>query len=119
MWTKQLTKGEFDCKETGENGMQPEFMAKLQALRMEYGRPMTITSGYRSPKHSKEVKKASPGWHTKGLAVDIACHSNAAYEIVRLAMKHGFTGIGVSQRDGIARFVHLDMRTDTPRVYSY
>lgn len=33
-WSKypNFKQSEFDCKETGENDMQPEFMDKLQAL---------------------------------------------------------------------------------------
>ena len=52
-----FSKREFDCKETGLNDMQPEFMRKLQELRDLYGKPMKITSGYRSKFHSAEVKK--------------------------------------------------------------
>lgn len=111
---------EFACSETGECNMRKTFMDKLQALRNDYGKPMTITSGYRSPKHSIEVSKASPGVHTRGLAVDIACNGQQAYEILKLAYKHGFKGIGVSQK-GSARFVHLDTWTGSPRpnMWSY
>src|SRR5690625_5940358 len=52
-----FSKSEFDCRETGENAMRPAFVDKLQALRYEYGRPMIITSGYRSPRHSIESAK--------------------------------------------------------------
>lgn len=115
---KNFTKSEFDCKDTGENQMQEEFMSKLQELRNMYGKPITITSGFRSLKHHKEIKKSVGGMHTKGLACDIGCHSDEAYNIIKLAFKLGFTGIGISQKDGLPRFIHLDMR-DIPRVYSY
>lgn len=59
-WSKypNFSKREFDCKETGENRMTVEFMDKLQELRTRYGKPMRITSGYRSPQHSIEAAKA-------------------------------------------------------------
>jgi zinc D-Ala-D-Ala carboxypeptidase len=114
-----FSKAEFDCKHTGRNAMQRRFMYALQELRTEYGRPMQVTSGYRDPTHPVEAKKTKPGYHTQGLAVDIGCHSHEAYKIIELAFQHGFTGIGVSQKGGLARFVHLDMRDDTPRIYSY
>ncbi len=112
-------KAEFDCKETGECDMDPEFMDKLVQLRKACGFPFVITSGYRATTHSIEKAKVEPGQHTKGRAVDIACHSDNAFYIVKYAMALGFTGIGVSQKNGIARFVHVDMRKGAPVVYSY
>lgn len=110
-WAKyqNFTKTEFDCKETGENEMQAEFMDKLQALRVRYGKPMRITSGYRSPKHSIEAKKTQPGSHAQGVACDIACSGYEAYEIVKIAFELGFSGIGISQKASGSRFVHLDI----------
>ena len=120
-WSKypNFTKSEFDCKYTKENDMQPYFMEALQALRTDYGRPIFPSSGFRSIHHPEEARKQNPGYHTKGIAVDIPCHSDTAYILISLAFKHGFTGIGVSQRNGVPRFIHLDMRADVPRVYSY
>lgn len=114
-----FSKQEFDCKFTSKNEMKPDFMNKLQALRTEYGKPMKISSGYRDVTHPVEARKDNGGWHTKGLACDVACWSGEAHEIVRLAFKHGFTGIGISQRAKNARFIHLDMRDTTPIIYSY
>lgn len=114
-----FTKEEFDCSATGENDMQPTFMAKLQSLRRAYGKPMTITSGYRDKTHPKEAKKAEPGQHSKGLAADIACGADDAFKIASLAFRHGFTGVGISQRIGQPRFIHLDLRAGTPVLYSY
>jgi uncharacterized protein YcbK (DUF882 family) len=114
-----FTKEEFDCKETGENDMHPELLVRVQALRTRYGKPIRISSGYRSKRHSKEAKKPQPGMHTKGLACDIACHSDDAYELVEFAFELGFTGIGISQVEGKPRFIHLDLRDTAPRIYSY
>jgi len=114
-----FTKTEFDCSYTGKNEMQPSFMEALQKLRTEYGKPMVVTSGYRDPTHPQEAKKPAPGQHSKGLAVDIACDATEAHKIIKLAMAHGFKGVGVSQRAGTARFVHLDMREGPAVVYGY
>lgn len=120
-WSKypNFTKAEFNCTRTGNNDMQPEFMEALQALRTEYGKPMTVTSGYRDPTHPQEAKKAQPGQHSKGLAADIACDATEAHAIAKLAFKHGFTGIGISQKAGLPRFIHLDKRTGPPVIYCY
>lgn len=94
---------EFNCKHTGHNRMDANFMARLQALRTEYGKPMVVTSGYRDPSHPVEAKKRKPGTHAKGRAVDIACYGAEAFKLVQLAQKHGFAGIGVARN-----FIHLD-----------
>ncbi len=120
-WAKypNFTKKEFDCQETGTNKMKPEFMKKLQELRSLYGKPIIITSGYRSPRHSIEAKKQAAGPHSTGLACDIsACAGEDVYELLDLAFTLRFTGIGVSQRSARPRFIHIDM-CDRKAVWSY
>ncbi len=119
-WSKypNFKKVEFDCKETGENNMQHEFMLKLQELRIKFGEPMKITSGYRSPKHSAEKKKAQPGFHSQGIACDIAVQGEQAHKLVSLALSLGFNGIGVSQKASGARFIHLDTAS-RKAIWSY
>lgn len=115
---------ELRCKHTGKCNMDPKFMDKLQALRNAIGRPITITSGYRDPKHPVEARKAKPGAHAYGRAVDIAAQGADAYILVSLALANGFTGVGVSQHPRGARFIHLDDMTAAdgfprPTLYSY
>ena len=121
-WTKypNFKESEFDCKHTGKNEMKPEFMDKLQALRTEYGKSMTITSGYRHPSHPIERRKTISGEHSSGLACDVAVQGADAYRIIQLAIKHGFTRIGVQQK-GTGRFIHLGMSKDLPNptIWSY
>lgn len=111
---------EFKCLHCGKVNMQPEFMKKLQMLRTAFNKPMWITSGYRCPEHPIEVKKAAPGVHATGCAVDVAVQGQDAYELLRLAFQFRFTGIGVQQK-GSGRFIHLDTITEPPRpnVWSY
>ena len=113
---------EFDCRHTGRNEMQPEFLEKLQLLRNQYARPMFINSGYRDPSHPVEAPKAQPGVHTLGLAADIAVDRNDAYKLLKVALQLGFLGIGVQQKGG-GRFIHLDMAPPTdflrPTIWSY
>lgn len=110
---------EMRCRHTGKDGVKHEFMVKLQKLRLAYGKPMRVTSGFRDATHPVEARKTSPGAHTSGQAVDVAVGPGEdVYELINMAMLHGFTGIGVSQRAGQPRFVHLDT---LPRkaVWSY
>jgi zinc D-Ala-D-Ala carboxypeptidase len=116
---KNFTKEEFDCKHTGKNMMQEELLYKLQKLRDLYGKPLTITSGYRDITHPIEAKKDKGGYHTKGMACDVSCGSQQAFDIMNIALKAGFNGIGVKQK-GDGRFLHLDIREYEDRViYSY
>lgn len=105
-WTlyPDFTPEEFRCKHTGKDGMQPEFMAVLQAIRTEYGKPMRPTSGYRHWTHPVEAKKGhTTGEHTQGTCADIACtNSTDRFELVRLALKHGVNRIGIAKT-----FIHL------------
>ena len=112
---------EFECQHCGKNEMKSEFMGKLQALRMRYGKPMKITSGYRCPEHPIEAKKEKPGAHASGLACDVGIDGQQAYELMKDAFALGFTGIGVSQKGSGPRFIHLDMLEEAPRpnIWSY
>ena len=106
---------EFDCKETGENNMDPEFLEKLDTLRHYCGLPFIITSGYRSPSHSLEAIKEIPGTHAQGIAADIKITNSAhRYSLIKAALEHGFTGIGVA-----GTFIHLDIRGSLPVMWTY
>jgi zinc D-Ala-D-Ala carboxypeptidase len=111
-WDKQkqlypnFTKEEFDCKHTGLNEMDHEFMLLLQHLRVRYGKPMRINSGYRHPSHPVESRKGhSNGEHTKGRCADIAVASSSErFELLKLAFELGFTRIGFHKS-----FLHLGL----------
>ena len=112
---------EFKCTHCGADGVKPELLDKIQALRTAYGKPMKVTSGYRCPQHPIEAKKSTPGAHALGLACDIGVEGGEAYSVLKLAFAAGFTGIGVQQK-GSGRFIHLDIRNGElpgPTVWSY
>lgn len=122
-WDKypNFSAAEFACQHCGAQGVQEKLVARLQALRAEYGKPMRITSGYRCPQHPVEARKSAPGAHALGLAADVAAEGAEAHRILGLAFKHGFAGIGVQQK-GTGRFIHLDVRDGElpgPVVWSY
>ena len=106
---------DFNCQETSENEMCPDFLQKLDALREVCGFPFIITSGYRSPNHSIEAKKVKPGTHAQGIAADIRVVGGAQrMAIIRNASIMGFNGIGVAKG-----FVHVDTRETTPVAWKY
>ena len=88
--------------------MQFSFIAILQKIRQIYGRPMIISSGYRSILHSSEKDKSHAGEHSLGLAADILCYGADALEILDVAINQGVKRIGINQKGDLnARFVHL------------
>ena len=114
---------EFRCQHTGADGMDATFMDRLQALRADFGKPMVISSGYRDPSHPIEAAKPQPGAHASGRACDVRVEGGEALELVALAYRHGFTGIGVQQKGG-GRFIHLDDLPHAPNrprpwIWSY
>lgn len=115
-----FSRSEFECSETGECEMNPDFMKRLQALRTAYGKPMIITSGYRSKRHSIEAAKDKPGAHTTGRACDVAVSGGDAYRLLALAIDYGFCRIGINQK-GEGRFLHLDDNVSFPNpvIWSY
>jgi len=119
-----FTHAELASRETGECRIDPNFMDRLQALRNAYGRPMVITSGYRTPDENARISSTGQdGPHTTGRAVDIAVAGADAHDLLRLALVYEFKGVGVHQKGG-GRFLHLDDLTETdgfprPRVWSY
>jgi uncharacterized protein YcbK (DUF882 family) len=106
---------EFNCSETGENKMSPDFLAALDKLRGICDFPFVINSGYRSPKHSLEALKDKPGTHTKGIAADISVtNSSNRFDLIDNAIQHGFSGIGID-----LSYIHLDMRSSAEVMWVY
>jgi zinc D-Ala-D-Ala carboxypeptidase len=122
---KYFTREELKCKGTDECFMNEEFMKQLHRLREDYARPMRITSGYRDVSYNTVIGGSPNSAHILGQAVDVAVSGNLAYDLIRMAMLHGFTGIGVAQRGPQnKRFIHIDnmVNSDTsprPNVWSY
>ena len=114
---------EFTCSHTGKCDMDSNFINKLNELRVAFGKPMRITSGFRDVTHPIEAKKSSPGAHTTGQAADIAVSREDAIDLLSLALTRGFTGIGIQQK-GSGRFIHLDTLKNSPErprptIWSY
>jgi uncharacterized protein YcbK (DUF882 family) len=92
----------------------PDFMDKIEALRVACGFAIMVSSAARCPEYNAKVSKTGErGPHTTGRAIDLAVDRKRAYIVLRYAVKHGFTGIGVQQK-GDGRFLHLDDLPDTP-----
>lgn len=94
----------------------------LLEIRMIYGKPMVISSGYRDPKHPIEEVKAQPGEHCYGICADILVHGQDAVDLLLVALTCGIKRIGVSQKgDHTKRFLHLGIGNPIfpPTIWSY
>lgn len=100
---------ETACKGTGKLVVDTESMDKLQALRTKLGKPLVLTSAYRSPEHNRKVGGAKGSKHMDGIAFDVRMdnHDPAVFEAAARAV--GFTSFGYYQKSG---FMHIDDRPD-------
>jgi len=122
--TTHFSRAELQCHcGCGQCRMDTIFMTRLEQLRVAFGKPMRLSSAYRCPDYNERISKTGrTGPHTTGRAVDVLVSGEDAYRLVQLALEHGFTGIGISQKGAHEnRFIHLDdMEGKTrPWVWSY
>ena len=76
---------------------------KIQLVRDDYGRPMSVTSGGRCSNHPNEVTKNKPGDHQKMYAVDIRYKTVLERnKLMVLAGRHGATRVAYGRS-----FVHM------------
>jgi uncharacterized protein YcbK (DUF882 family) len=113
-----FSKSELMCNHCQECEFNDETLERLNELRVEYGKPILISSGYRCKEYNN--LRGFTQTHASGQAVDIACDRGDAYKILKIALNLGFTGVGIKQ-SGEGRFIHLDDLKEglRPTIWSY
>jgi hypothetical protein len=111
--TEHFNISEFHCKGANcgctETLHDPILSAYLQQIRVHFGKPIYITSGYRCKKHNESVGGVSGSLHMKGQAADFVISGVKPVEIAQYAEQIGIKGIGLyGPEDG--NFVHIDTR---------
>lgn len=96
---------EIACKGTGRLVVDDQALDKLQALRDRLGKPLVLTSAYRSPEHNRAVGGARASKHMEGIAFDVVMANHDPHEFEAAARSVGFTGFGYYPRSG---FMHID-----------
>ena len=94
---------ELACRGSGQLMINVEALTALQRLRNDIEAPMIVRSAYRSPAHNARVGGAAGSRHLVAEAFDIAHAGLDVSELLELAVRHGFAGIG-----RYSDFVHLD-----------
>jgi uncharacterized protein YcbK (DUF882 family) len=107
--SKNFTLNEFACKDGSKTiTIDYELIEKLQHLRDKAGKPVTITSGYRSVAYNKECGGIATSNHLLGKAADIKISRMTPLEVAKLTDTFGFKGIGV-----YPTFTHVDVQGST------
>jgi zinc D-Ala-D-Ala carboxypeptidase len=102
---KSFSPQEIACKGTGSLAINEDALDKLQALRDKLGRPLLLTSAYRSPEHNKRVGGAKNSQHMLGIAFDVRMENQDPQKFEAAARAVGFTGFGYYPKQG---FMHID-----------
>ena len=105
---------EFACKD----GSDPVFISQplaelLENIRVHFGKPVHINSGYRTVSFNASLKNSSKkSQHCNGLAADIRVEGHTPVEVYNYACQllgdHG--GVGIYDT-----FVHVDVRAKKSR----
>jgi len=98
---------EFRCPCCGVTVIAEEVIEALEVLREFLGQPIRVTSGYRCPRHNREVGGAPTSLHMAGAAVDVIVPGWENRGVAEQAALAGFKGIIVYETH-----VHLDLRAD-------
>ena len=105
---------EFDCHGSGccsSTQVDENLVKYLQKIRDHFGKPVTVSSGYRCATHNKNIGGATNSRHSKGQAADIYISGVTPAEIAKYAESIGILGIGLYETDKDGHFVHIDTRT--------
>jgi len=110
-FTRRYILKEFACKCCGKVVINNDLLYMLYRLMYALDDWLQITSGYRCPKHNKEVGGAKRSYHLKGMAVDLYSDKYETWFLAGFARTIGFTGVIEYPDRG---FVHLDVRYGVP-----
>ena len=98
---------EFDSPDIQGSGqlMDTKLLNMIDEAREIYGKPIHVTSGYRTEAHNSKVGGVDSSSHLKGLAIDVACvRSDDRFKMLNALLEVGFNRIGIA-----GTFIHIDI----------
>lgn len=104
---------EFACKDGSDPVfIDSELVEVLQKIRNHFGKPVTITSAYRTPPHNKACGGTTYSQHLYGRAADIKVKGVAPSKVAEYAktILKNYGGIGI-----YSTFTHIDVRDNCSR----
>lgn len=108
---KNFQVGEFACHDGSDKVLIDSALIDiLQKIRDKFGKPITVSSAYRTITYNRSIGSGDYSMHTKGQACDIYIEGVAPLEIAKFAEGIGVKGIGYYP-PGDGSFVHVDTRT--------
>lgn len=105
--TKHFKLKEFACKNSEAIIISEKLCYILEDIRAHFEKPVTITSGYRTPEHNAKIGGAVKSQHMLGLAADIKIPGVKPSDIASYArtLMPTYGGIGI-----YSTFTHIDVR---------
>ena len=124
--TRQLSPSfkvrEFGCKGSDVVLLDEELVVLLQCIREHFGKPLHITSGYRTAAHNAAVGGSKSSQHLLGRAADFWVEDTPVASVAAYAetLLPGRGGIGRYPKDAAhpkrrTGWVHLDTRANKSR----
>lgn len=115
-----FTVREFRCRDGSDVVMIDEsLVVLLQCIREHFGKPITITSGYRTATHNTAVGGAKSSQHLLGRAADIQVQGVSVEDVAAYAesLMPAWGGVGrYPVKAGRAKgWVHVDTRPNKSR----
>lgn len=101
---------EFACQDGSDPVfVSPALMDILQQIRDHFGKPVNITSGFRSASHNKAVGGSTYSQHQYGTAADIVVSGESPTTVAAYArsLMQDYGGVGIYSWG-----VHVDVRKD-------
>lgn len=116
--SKYFSNKEFENSTDKEFYIEQGLLDKLDLVREELGEPITITSGYRSPKHNAKVGGSPSSQHCLGKAADIRPSKSTKEKLDKLYLicEKYFEAVGDGRNRG---FIHVDIRSGKKRRWNY
>lgn len=103
--------GRADCPSTLESIDVPT-MDAIQDIRDRLSIPLSITSGHRCANHRSEIRKAKPGTHNQGKAVDIGIGSYGAHLVMQMALAKPYIELIEKFQQAISNCENLEQLED-------
>lgn len=99
---------EFACKDGSQIVFIDDYLCTiLDILRNKLGKPIIVTSGYRTPWWNAKCSGAKYSYHMRGMAADIKVNGMSAKELAKELDKIVPNGCGIIVYDS---WVHFDVR---------